>query len=134
MAGRNGHEKDPELVEDLDAFLPEPVCAIKYDGKSYAVPHWRDVPLGQGLEFLKIWNEEATTNDAVVDREWRRLKILVPELPDEARAKIHMNALERILTATTRTAGPPAAGEAASASASPSPSTAASTPATASAT
>ena len=73
------------------------------------------------------------TDEALLDREWRRLKVLIPELPEEARAKISYAALDRILTAATRRPGPPDLGEGGSALPSPSPAIAAHTPETPSA-
>jgi hypothetical protein len=62
------------------------------------------------------------------------LKLLVPTLPDEAKAKLTFNAIDRLLTKATRVdGGPPAPSEAGSESVSPSPSIDASIPATASA-
>jgi hypothetical protein len=140
MAGGNGHGSqvaDPELLEDLDAFIPRPVARLKFSGKAYDIPHFRDLYVGDVLAFIALLNEEGGTSEESFERAWKRLKLLAPTLPDEARGRLTFNAIERVLgkaTESKRAESPPAPSGAGSGSASPSPSIVASTPATASAT
>lgn len=82
---QNGSDRDRELIEDLDAFDPQPVGSIRFGGTEYAVWHWKDLPQLQGYQFLRLWDQRAT-KDARADRarDLAMVKLIVPVLPAAA--------------------------------------------------
>jgi hypothetical protein len=115
------------------ALLPKPVTSFDACGKTYDVLHIRDVKgLGRFMRFFDLDGDESMKS---TERAFAKLRVLVPELPDDAYDDLSANEISRVLQAASEMPSPPeASGESASASSGSSPTTVAGTQGTVSAT
>src|SRR5438093_380039 len=135
-------DRDKELIEDLDTYLPQPVGVVRYKGTDHDLWHWKDLPPLKGFEFVDLWDARAGKGMTPTQRrqhDFRMLRIVCPDLPaDAVQAKALTDyRLGHIIAAASReVASPPVNGGGSgdgSASPSPSDSTVAGTPETATA-
>ena len=139
-------DRDKELIEDLDTYLPQPIGVVRYKGTDHDLWHWKDLPPLKGFEFVDLWDSRAAGIGKGMlaplrrKHELRMIRIICPTLPveaDQERALTDHKLSSLLLLAMREPTSPPAnGGGSADGSASPSPSdsTVAGTPETATAT
>jgi len=122
---------------DIRVFAPEPEITFHACGRTWPLVNARNVVgLKRFVEIARAHAEIAQLDDiSEVERDWRWLRLLVPDLPEEAFTEHHLtrNQLRELVRVGFEVSGRPQPGEGvrSSGSGTSSPSTAAGTPATA---
>jgi hypothetical protein len=130
----------PDSTVDFRVFAPEPAAIFRACGKDWTLYHARNQPgLKRFMEILQaVRTIEADPALNETERDWRMLRAVMPELPEEAFTEQHLtrNQLADLVQLSLGGDGRPQKGEEATpspASGTSSPSTAAITPASPSA-
>jgi hypothetical protein len=150
-AGASSPAGASPVFEDLDAYTPEPVAAVRIGGTTYGIVHFRDLPghyldqlaafVGQPDTRERGWQEIRVLALLVLDgerQEWRSRvtydesadtwREVLPGPPQAIPARLTLQGIERVLSAAMEVPRPPAVSAApAPASSGSAPSTAAST-------
>lgn len=82
----------PDSVVDLRVFNPQPAAVFMACGKTWELYHARNQPglkrfMGM-LQALRAIEAEADLEET--ERDWKMLKVALPELPDEAFTEQHL--------------------------------------------